>query len=533
MKAKIEEKDKESKQKLDGKSGWEGKQSGASGKTDLRMDTFGNAAEYYITQATPHIPNTGERLTNYPLYSRQNSVPGGMVIEFLPVLGSNKYMKPNSTLKGVASRIWQSLRNHCTTAVNYQPGDVLVTLIQLYSYPMRLKQIFRRMQAAYLTDDERNLNNNQLFDVLNRSGSGRSDAISNMQDYVNTYLDIQKYFNDFKVPDFFPIFHRWENMLGTFFSDIEPIEGQAFQYYIFDTTTQYQTHLGRPDEVEGWHVKPYQDPGDIESALNAMQQEITDIYEDSTVNFILGDLKRTYEDVAPWQLELITLEDVKTGPKPVYDPEMLYSLYHATVMTVVSPELVVNPNTGVLEGKYTFDNSSVLNYEFFKARIQSPKLFNAMKAGMTVDEFRKYSCWTMQQDSWDDNTCIQEPGPEILRSMQIFYNDYDLGSAFGDEITLTLMEPFINQNRIQRSGTYGGTVQADVLFRIAQCATFAWAPMFENYSFEIDGQGRPVQIHKEGVIAELEAPFYMDSKNLRVWHDTIRQSLWNTPFKIV
>jgi hypothetical protein len=533
MKAKIEERDKESKQKLDGKSGWEGKQEGASGKTDLRMDIFGEAAKYYVTQQTPHIPNTGERLTNYPLYAKQNAVPGGMVIEFLPVYGSNKFMKPNSTLKGVASRIWQSLRNHCTTAVNYQPGDVLVTLLQLYSYPMRLKQVFRRMQAAYITDDERNLNNNRLFEVLNRSGQDRSYAIANMQDFVNTYLDIVKYFNDFKVPDFFPIFHRWENMLGTFFSDIEPIEGQAFQYYIFDTTTQYQTRLGRPDEVEGWHVDPYQDPGDIESALNAMQQEITDIYEDSTVNFILGDLKRTYEDVNPWQLEPITLADVQAGPKPVYDPEMLYALYHASVLDVTSPSLVVNPNSGVLEGLYTFNNENAFKLALNKLMLKHPKLFNAMKADMTPDEFRKYTCWTVQQDTWDDLTAIQEPGPEILRSLTIFYNEFDEGEAFGDEAVLTLTPEFTNSLYCPKTGAISAELYSNTIFEIAQAQTFAWSPMFTQYSYEIDAADLPSNFQTLGVLAELELPFYLDSKNIRVWHDTIRQSLWNTPFSII
>lgn len=508
------------------------KEAGEKTSSGMQFSVMPAALSSFPTNSIPTTQEMGARLKDDGLVSdltnpfqKMNSTPGWMRITFLPVLGSNAHMRRASTLRMVPNNIWSSLRNFCTTATNYQPGDVLNVITQLAQVPMMLAKVRRQMKALKMTSDLKNYYPYEFWRALVPVGSTKAVEIAQLDNNISLYNSIVEQYNKIAPPDMFPVFHRWEYMLETVFTDIEPKEGEVAQWIFFDTDTYYRTHLADPT-IPGAEMEPHSMMVDIRGLLNMINDIVNDMFEDASTRLILGDLYQTYGDKNLYTVDHLTWDEVSKAIEPKYDFETLFALYHATVVPVTPPTLNVDVMTGELVGHYIvgLPGDEAIPRSLAKAWIQLPKLYNAHEWGTTVESFVKHTCWMLYEPEYNDTDGIRAPGTEILTRMEVSLYEYPHNDEKSSVETYD-----IHQYRFyQKDGTWSGEHYAEDCFDVALVSSFAFAPIIYFGDFALNGT-EVYEMKCYGWTAELELPVFTDYNNLVTWKDAARIGLWGLP----
>jgi len=492
----------------------------------LQFDIMPKALDSFPTNAMPTTQEMGARLRVDGLaseldnpFQRLNSTPGWMKLTFLPVLGSNAHMRRASTLRLVPQNIWSSLRNYCTTAVNYQPGDIENVLLQLAQVPMMMAKVRRQLRSLKMASDLKNYYPYDFWKaVIPVTGTvTRASEVSMIDNNISLYNSIVQQYNKIAPPDMFPLFHRWEYMLEQVFTDIEPKDGEVAQWIFFDTDTYYKTHLADP-AIPGAQMDPHSMMVDIHGLLTIINDLVNDIYDDASVRLILGDLYQTYSDMDKYKIAELKWEDIADGIKPIHDFKMLFSLYHATVVPVTPPTLNVNVLSGELEGKYFVGLPGDAFYlkENYRMWIKLPKLFNANEWGTTPSDMVVFTQWMLSEPEYDDIDGIRAPGTEIITAMEISYYAYRHNS---EEVELVNVP--CDQFTCIAAHDSTGDYTKQHYFTACLLRSFAYAPI--QYYIWGSTYGDVWQnVEVQGTSAELELPVYPDYQNLISWKDCAR-----------
>lgn len=483
---------------------------------------------YHPTNAQPQTPEQGGKWSALANYALQDTTPAAIEFNYMPIFGSNIYASKNSTLNFTCFNIWNSLRNFCTTAVNYQPGDVLNTIIQLGQVPILLAKVRRKMKSVRMGSDGYNYYVRDLYKMLNvpNSEADRSADISNMNSYVQLYNSIVQDYNKVALPDFFPIFHRWAYMEEEIFTDVDPAKfpnKHTVQWYFFNNSWYYETKLADPS-IPGSQMDPKVAPQNIQGLLTMLRTLVTDLYQDSTVREIYGDMRQTYGTDNLWKLETITIEDIEKGIEPKFDPDLNWLLYNATVFPVQAPTLNIDAATGELQGTYFLDNTGMgtqLEAEM-KAYINHPKLYNAQKWDTTTEEFAKYTQWTLH--GYDSVVGVRSPGTEIITRMSIWGYDFRVN---GQPSLNSVLIPYGNMLcEVENTSCTEEDALKWICYSHALSA-FPYAPMMYNFLYTAQNEMQLASIQ-----AELELPVFLDQENLFAWHNAVREALWGLPIDI-
>jgi len=490
------------------------------------------AASYHPTNAQPTTPIIGQRLTSNNVYHYQNAVPGAFVATYLPVFATNDSMSDNSTMRNVGRNVWSSLRNFCTTAVGYQPGDVMNVLLQCGQIPAMFANVKRRMASAFWADVKYNIYNRDVYFMLipGATETQRRSDIADMSKFVARYNSAAQLFNSIAPPDFFPIFKRWEYLNSNVFTDVDldsPDGNKFAQYLWFEPQCWYATKLADPS-IPGTQMDPTLLSNGISGALTQIEDLLNRMFEDTDLRQILGDLRNTYGTENLLSVSTIEVDSVAECIKPKFDMEVLYCFHNATVMPISAPTVNVNVTTGALEGKYLIKGSSVREENALAAWLTTPKLFNGMKWGVTTDDFIKYTPWLIQQEQYSAAGGVLQPGPELITGLRVWGYDYPLG---GRQLMYKDIE--WSSTIISTNDTFTPLFVQDVLGRLGAMANFAYSPIWYTSEVTFDSNDNVTAFKYNSFIAELEIPVYMDTDDVAAWHDAVREGLWGLPVDIV
>lgn len=492
------------------------------------------------TNAMPSTPKHGGRLLKSTgnkdkPYVAINSTPGAMRIWFLPVIASTDDMTKASTLSQVASNIWNSLRTYCTTAQNYQPGDVLQAFIQLAQFPFALAKIKRQMASLYCKAELKNFYKNDMWRMFLDINSTKNAEIAALDGNMKKYNSIVRQFNEICMPDIFPIFHRWEAMVSKVFRDID--DDDVAQLFFFDTNTFYVTHLADPDHIPGAEMQPKSLAGTITINLEQLQTWMQTLYDDASIRDIVADVTETFSDKTFYKVKEITYDDIKDGIQTEYDPEVLFALYNATMLPVMPPTVNVVPESGGIVGKYIPGRAEETQYQrnFSVEGFRIPKLFNAQEWNTPVERFIKSTVWTISEPSLNATNGLQTVVGEILTYADIYYYAYELGASHASWHVAQDFTNFswvtIKENQTSTTPIWTQENWTNFFHKLGTISSFAWAPMLYLLSGTSVGDSI-MTINIEGIVAELEHPVFLDTDDLESWHDTARMGLWGLPIPI-
>lgn len=488
------------------------------------------------TNDLPGTPKHGGRLLKQKSdkpYFLPGSTPGLMRINFLPVIASTDDMNKATTLSQVASNIWNSLRTYCTTAQNYQPGDVLQAFIQLAQFPMALARIKRQMASLYCKAEAKNFYKNDMWQCFLDIQTTKEDELDALSGNIKKYNAIVRQFNEICMPDIFPVFHQWEAMVSKVYRDIQ--DDDVAQLMFFDTTTFYVTHLADPEHIPGAEMKPQSMAGSISTNLYALQSWMQTLYDDASIRDIVADVSETFSNKTFYKVKEITLADICEGIETEYNVEVLYGIYNATILPVAPPTVNIVPTSGGIVGKYIVGNadSTAAQKNRWNAWIRCPKIYNAQEWNTPVERFVKSTQWTIYEPDANVTNGLQTPVGEILTSVDIFYYGYETGASHASWHVLE-----IDGNVEWTAETDYKTAKMlctqyhDTWFKYILVSSFAWAPMWYVLKYTVSGDSILNNFTITGVVAELEHPVFINEDAIASWHDTVRMGLWGLPIPI-
>lgn len=513
--------------------------SGSTGKKTFWMDQILEGLKQYPAERQPQIPKLGQRLWDPDDQGLENtemsapSVPAIMKIGYVPYIGTPANDYDPSNLDGAFSNILATMRQKTTTAYNYDQGTLAATIMSVGMIPVLLAHIKRRMKAAFTNSLGSNLSADDIWIPFSDGFSGsKVQALEDMDQKISTYNDIVGVYNSLRMPNFFPVLRRWEEMESKVFRDLQDDPNGCAQLFYFASEGYYYPEESTDPQNPGFILKWKSYFGDLGTELSYVYELVKTVQGNQDMVQVLGDICKTYGD-DPYLVDLLKEEDLKGGLESEYNYEVLIGLYHATILPIRPTDSTITALTGKLTCKYDFksDYTSVPKlYRGAREWLRTPKMFNSQEYGLNKEMFAAACQWMIVDNEYaTHNGSVANVGTEILVRMEIWGNQFDAGQAHFERVETDISALLVIQNEPITEFKFGLTTMGV----IAAKKTFAYGPMLPTWYYECNSDYSSV-VHKELLDpdVEMEYPCFVDAATLKQWHRAMRYRLWGLPHLI-
>lgn len=512
-------------------------------RTGLYLDTIIKGLDRVKFDGGITVPNQGENITpDTPKLRRAvDANPGAVIIDFLPIIGSDPHAKSYATLYKQGGNLWQTVRSATPHAEKYQPGDLMTCVNITACLKPALADVERKIKSFYWESKTDQYASDGYWRMLVNATNNeeRRDYIGKIPEWVNRYNGVVRDIGAKQIPDCFPIYHRWADMARVAYRDHKN-EDEA--QLIFFRPSHIYDFQARPEEDPGMDLVPQALPFDIESELTLIENVTKHIIEDSAFSGMFADLVLAFpeKECLKWDPFPLDYEHENKIPS-IYDINVLMAIHNATVVRVNAPTWKVLPKTGNIEGQIA------LGYGSYDLGMKPPICNSVLDDKIDVKHVLNLYQWVVCDSKavYDTSSAlvsIINPPTEILTGMKIYH--YHWGLNDGRRV-LSASPTLVNANTVFAWSAYDDAGQNMYTYGYMKwksaLATFAWAPIYreryvrmeQNASVDTTTPDNMVEEVIIGENAELEAPFLADPIQVIGAHDVARVGLWNIPISVI
>lgn len=505
-------------------------------------DQIPEGLKQYPKVAMPSIPKLGQQLWNpknpyfVKFHSNLEVVPPIMSFKYIPVIGTPAGLNEPSNLDGTFSNIISTMRQKCTTAYNYDQGTLAAAILGAGTIPMLLAHIKRRLRSYYMNTLGSNLSTDDIWAAFSDGewsiAPNKADAFKDLDKTIGVYNDIVDVYNSIAPPNFFPAFRRWEEMESTVFRDLDDDPNGCAQYYFFRAAGYYFPVQSTDPENPGYVLEWRTYYGDIDTELRRIYDLAKTLQNNQDMVQVFGDICKTYGD-SRYRIEKIKddYSDIKQGFSTVYDPEINFSIYHATILPVEPKDVLVRASTGRLEGRIDFLNSvksDAASFNIMKTWLAFPRMFNAQKYDESNEFLEICTQWTVSDKDYGIYQSLSNVGTDVLCEMDIWYYTIQNGIR-----VLNYRSIYDNCGGQSGSSPFSENVSFQMkpgyFIDIAMLKSFAYHPMYPFWYFTLNSDNSVQSAELIDMDAELEYPCFITPDVLEQWHAGQRYRLWGLP----
>ena len=285
--------------------------------------------------------------TGYKLNSRLKTLPGVMVLPYLPVPGEANGDRTDA-VNIAAQNLYTYVRHVNSGSRNYEPSDLMMYVLAMDGIYCGLEYIRR----AYGIERVYSIKNRYLGQYLNRV-SGVNDMTSQLVNYRTMYNLMVKRIGALCVPNSFPILKRHSWMTSMIFADAQTAKAQLYVYrpYALPKWSPRTSETGSSLQyvaLQGGTIS------DFEEVLTGM---LDAILSDEDCGVMSGDILKAFGDSGVVKLESLS-EDYTV--EPVVD----YSVLSQIQNTVTVPLTMEAGGPIVVQVSDTTGLASYIQFSF-------------------------------------------------------------------------------------------------------------------------------------------------------------------------
>lgn len=279
-----------------------------------------------------------------------NNIPGIMVFEVMPTIGSSHLATDGVNLG--ATQIYSMIRKANSGAKNYDPSDVMLTILAMDSAYMLYEYLLRAYRSIGVYNTMNRYEPNAL---LYAQGFG-SEISTQMADFRGL-LDLFAYqLGSINIPDVFSFVRRHSWLFSHVYRDSDNPKAQLYLYNPAGFYRYTEGQAGEPTSLTyvTWENLFGQgvitDLSVIKKAIDKLMQPILGSQD---IGIISGDIAKAYGDS-----NFIKIQ-------PVADHEALEPVFNLEVIEqMVNCDILTYDNEFVDNAAITVDNSSTVSGPF-------------------------------------------------------------------------------------------------------------------------------------------------------------------------
>lgn len=282
-------------------------------------------------------------------------VPGIMTIEVMPTIGSAQ--APTDGVNLGATQLYSMIRKANSGAKNYDPSDVMLTVLAMDSAYMLYEYLLRAYRSIGVYNSMNRYEPNAL---LYAQGFG-TEICTQMADFRGL-LDLFAYqLGSINVPDVFSFVRRHSWLFSHVYCDSESAKAQLYMYMPAGFYKYTEGQAGEPTSLdyvpwsELFGSDVITDLATIKSAIDTIMQPILGSQD---IGIISGDIAKAFDSAGFIKIQ------------PVADHEALVPEYNLEVIEqMVNCDILSYDSMTPHNAQINVDNSSTVSGPFIKQSV--------------------------------------------------------------------------------------------------------------------------------------------------------------------
>lgn len=431
--------------------------------------------------------------------------------------------------------LFQKLRKDLSTYASYAPADTTMEVLAIIDVYTRYAEIARIFGVANLYSSVNLSYPTALLQALGMDMDGINDLYANMNDYRAMFNNLIYKAQTLYLPAAFPILERYLWMYSNIFSDHNDPRAQLYAY-----VPAGHWFLDEEADDQGTTLTFQEREFSVINMLDAFNAAIERIRNSDSMLKIMADMRKAFQDVAPWKLSYI---DENFMIYPTYSTEVLSQIENTVVMPGM-PTDYVNVEQDVMRNTITYRPlwRNLENY------IYAPDVeFQYVNYERVMSNYYINMHWT--NPTSDDIIVATRNIPTVVHEQrEDLSNDHCLildscGSDYCVGLHITTLDGIDGVKQVAVPYLYtimptwaeNPTGDLDNVSIISprvygQYQHFDWAPRTLMYDFTTSATGKKIT-DTGSLIPVVESDNYtsVNSDLMRRIHNNVILSMWNVP----